>query len=185
MALLRDQNLPVRLRLIGGFESEDYRAALLQRARQLKITEALDWLGFCGDVNRELARLDLLVLPSLFGEGLPMVILEAMACGVPVVATRVEGVPEAVDDGVQGLLVRPQDAEDLARGIARVVRGEVDWNALQRQAITHHAANFSDRSMAAGVADVYRKVLAPPTVTSRPRGFRSVVNAAARLVLRK
>ena len=48
--------------------------------------------------------MDLFVLPSLFGEGLPMVILEAMSAGTPVVATRVEGVPEAIRDGEEGLI---------------------------------------------------------------------------------
>jgi glycosyltransferase involved in cell wall biosynthesis len=185
IAILRNQDLPVRLRAIGGFESEHYRASLLERTQQLGIGDAIDWPGFCADVNCELAHLDLLVLPSLFGEGLPMVILEAMACGVPVVATRVEGVPEAVDDGVQGVLVRPQDAADLARGIARVVQGEMDWSALQRQAIAHHGAHFSDRSMAAGVAAVYRRALAQPRDVARSYSFRSAINAAARLVLRK
>ena len=79
---------------------------------------------FPSDVPAELGAMDLLVLPSLFGEGLPMVVLEAMAAGVPVVATRVEGVPEAIGDGVNGVLAAAGHAADLARAIARVVRGE-------------------------------------------------------------
>ena len=67
--------------------------------------------------------MDLFVLPSLFGEGLPMVVLEAMAAGVPVVATRVPGVPEAIRHGQDGVLVDPGDADDLAQAIAGVVNG--------------------------------------------------------------
>ena len=66
------------------------------RGRAVFVGEHIDWTGFTRDVPAELARLDLFVLPSLFGEGLPMVVLEAMAAGVPVVATRVEGIPEAI-----------------------------------------------------------------------------------------
>jgi glycosyltransferase involved in cell wall biosynthesis len=103
--------------------------------------------------------MDLFVLPSLFGEGLPMVVLEAMAAGVPVVATRVEGVPEAIEHGVSGLVADPSSSDDLARCLACLIRGEFQWHELRRNALQRHATRFSDRVMAAGVADVYRRVL--------------------------
>ena len=103
--------------------------------------------------------MDLLVLPSLFGEGLPMVVLEAMAAGVPVVATRVAGTPEAIRHGHDGVLVSPGDAEDLAGAIADVVDGRYDWSALRANAVARHARHFSDRAMAEGVANVYRELL--------------------------
>ena len=67
------------------------------------------------------------MLPSLFGEGLPMVVLEAMAAGVPVVASRVEGVPEAVGHRETGLLVEPGSVSQLAQAIEEVVGGDVDY----------------------------------------------------------
>ncbi|MDR6788468.1 glycosyltransferase involved in cell wall biosynthesis [Sphingomonas sp. BE138] len=67
-----------------------------------------------------IARADLLVLPS-FMEGLPIVLMEAMAIGVPVIGSRVAGVPELIEDGVEGLLFRPGDWADLRRAIARVL----------------------------------------------------------------
>ena len=87
-----------------------------------------------------------------------MVVLEAMAAGVPVVATRVEGVPEAIRDGLDGLLVPPGDPNALAQAIARVVRAEVDWLAFRSNALERHAQLFSDRAMACGVAQVYRTI---------------------------
>jgi glycosyltransferase involved in cell wall biosynthesis len=71
-----------------------------------------------------IARADLLVLPS-FMEGLPIVLMEAMAIGVPVIGSRVAGVPELIEDGVEGLLFRPGDWADLRRAIARL-RDEPD-----------------------------------------------------------
>lgn len=68
----------------------------------------------------EIARADLLVLPS-FMEGLPIVLMEAMALGVPVIGSRVAGVPELIEDGVEGLLFRPGDWSDLRRQIARLL----------------------------------------------------------------
>ncbi len=160
LALARAEGMPVRLRAVGGFETPDYEAQILAQVERLNLADAIDWTGFTRDVPAELAKLDLLMLPSLFGEGLPMVVLEAMAAGVPVVATRVEGVLEAIRDGVDGLIVPPGDSQALASAVGRLVRGEVDWSALRLAAHRRQAAMFSDRSMAEGVAEVYREVLA-------------------------
>jgi len=159
LAKLRSEGLPVRLRAVGGFETLEYERQVKSLAARLGLAEAVDWTGFTEDVDRELARVDLFVLPSLFGEGLPMVVLEAMAAGVPVVATRVEGVPEAIRDGHDGLVAEPGDSHSLARAIRRVVCGKVNWSLLRRSALERQAERFSDRSMAAGVAEVYRRVL--------------------------
>lgn len=159
LAILGREGLPVRLRAVGPFETPDYGAALRDRAAKLGVAESVEWTGLTRDVNAELARMDLFILPSLFGEGMPMVVLEAMAAGVPVVASRVEGIPEAIRDGRDGLLVAPGDPAELAGAIARVMRGEVDWRTLQASALARHAERFSDRAMAAGVAAVYRAII--------------------------
>ena len=78
-------------------------------------------------MNRELAKINLFVLPSLFGEGLPMVVLEAMAAGLPVVASRVEGVPEAVVHRETGLLVEAGSVSQLAGSIEEIIVGDVDY----------------------------------------------------------
>jgi glycosyltransferase involved in cell wall biosynthesis len=161
LSLARAAGLPLRLRAIGGFETSAYESQILAQAERLHLSEAIDWIGFTRDVSAQLGKLDLLILPSLFGEGLPMVVLEAMAAGVPIIATRVEGVPEAIRDGVDGLIVAPDDPRALADAIGSCVRGEVDWAALRIAAHRRQAALFSDRAMAEGVAHVYQEVLAP------------------------
>ncbi len=161
LAILRAKGLAVRLRAVGAFETADYERQIKSEAERLELTGVIDWIGFTRDVSAELARMDLFVLPSLFGEGLPMVVLEAMAAGVPVVATRVEGVPEAIRDGLEGLLVDPGDPLDLAQVLAAVIMGDEDWTAIRERAHRRQAEEFSDRSMARGVAEVYRQVLAP------------------------
>jgi glycosyltransferase involved in cell wall biosynthesis len=89
-----------------------------------------------------------------------MVVLEAMAAGVPVVATSVAGIPEAIRHGQDGLIVPPGDAEQLAGVIAAMVRGDFDWSAMRTSAAARQSQLFSDQSMASGVAEVYREVLA-------------------------
>jgi glycosyltransferase involved in cell wall biosynthesis len=159
VAHLRSAGHDVRLRAIGEFESPEYRQQIESQIARLGIASCIEWTGFTSDVPAELARLDLFVLPSLFGEGLPMVVLEAMASGVPVVGTRVEGVPEAIRDRIDGLLAQPNDAADLARAISQFVCGDVDWFACREHAHRRQAEFFSDESMARGVAEIYREVL--------------------------
>jgi glycosyltransferase involved in cell wall biosynthesis len=159
LAILRREGHAVRLRAVGPFETPEYERLLKDRARQLAVEDAVEWTGFTRDVNAELERFDLFVLPSLFGEGLPMVVLEAMAAGVPVVGTRVEGVPEAIRDGLDGALAAPGDAEDLAGAMHRILSGRLDWTRLRESARQRHAEKFSDASMARGVASVYRHIL--------------------------
>lgn len=160
LAALRSWGVDVRLRAVGGFETLAYESAVLALAERLDLTRAIDWVGFTRQVDAELARMDLFVLPSLFGEGLPMVVLEAMAAGVPIIASRVEGVPEAVVHRETGLLVDPESVSQLATAIQAFVRGEVNYQALSRKGRERHAERFSDVAMARGVAEVYRAVLA-------------------------
>ena len=149
----------MRLRAVGRFETPEYEQQIKQQVQELGITDAIDWRGFRRDVPAELATMDLFVLPSLFGEGLPFVILEAMASGVPVISTSVEGIPEAVRDGQDGLIVPPSNPEALAGAIRRIVEGQVDWQSLRHSAHQRQGCNYTDRTMAEGVAAAYESVL--------------------------
>jgi len=161
IAAARSTGLDVRLRAIGPFESNDYERSVHQLVEQLNIENAIDWTGFVQDIPAELARIDALALPSLFGEGLPMVVLEAMAAGVPVIASHVEGVPEAIRHRIDGLLVEPGSVSQLAQAIAELADGgELDYAAMSRSAQQRHAAQFAAEIMARRVADVYDRVLA-------------------------
>lgn len=158
LAELRSQGRDVKLRAVGPFESDAYGDQLKALAKKLGLEEHVVWTGFTRDVTAELLQMDLFVLPSLFGEGLPMVVLEAMATGVPVVATRVEGVPEAIHHGQNGVLAAPNDAADLAKVIGTVLKGEFDWSELQVNGFQRHRDSFSDVAMARGVAAVYDRL---------------------------
>lgn len=165
LALLRRDGFPVTLRCIGPFESTEYEQQIRARVDHLELQDAVTFEGFVDNVPAALAKIDMMVLPSLFGEGLPMVVLESMAAGVPVIATRVEGTPEAVQHGRQGLLAEPASPTDFADQIRALVTGQFDWNALSESAAQRHREYFSDDAMARATADVYRKVLEAPSAT--------------------
>jgi glycosyltransferase involved in cell wall biosynthesis len=96
------------------------RENLSRRIRELGLGERFVLAGFRDDLDRFLPHWDLSVLPS-FTEGLPIVVLESYAAGVPVVATAVGGTPEAVADGVDGYLVRPGNPSALAGRILEIL----------------------------------------------------------------
>ena len=160
LAELRSEGKSVSLRAIGGFESKAYQEAVIKLAGTCNVADCIEWTGFVDNVSKELSALDALVLPSLFGEGLPMVVIEAMASGAPVIASRVEGVTEAIRHGVDGLIVEPGSASDLAATLSALMEGRWSWQSLRENAHQRHSLSFSDQAMAAGVADVYRHVFA-------------------------
>jgi glycosyltransferase involved in cell wall biosynthesis len=117
--------------------------------------ENVTLLGHRTDVENVLASLDVLVLPSYAHEGIPQIVLQAQAMARPVVATRIGGIPEVVEDGVTGLLIEPRDAPTLAARIAQLL----DDAALRTQlgAAAHayaEAAHGIDR-MGARLLDLY------------------------------
>lgn len=103
----------VRFVFVGDGPLED---KLKRQIKQLGIQKHFLFLGFRHDVVELLNTFDVFVLPSLY-EGLPNVVLEAMACGKPIVATSVDGTPEAIVHGKTGYLVEPQNATVLSEAL--------------------------------------------------------------------
>ena len=161
LAALRSRNVDVTLRAVGPFETPEYEHEVMALVQRLGVGDAIEWTGFTEDIAEELRQIDLFVLPSLFGEGLPMVVLEAMAAGLPVVASHVEGVPEAIRHREEGLLVEPNSVSQLALAIEAIVSAsdDLDYASLSSNAQQRHADCFSAQAMAADVADVYRSIL--------------------------
>ncbi|MDQ7772424.1 MAG: glycosyltransferase family 4 protein [Elusimicrobiales bacterium] len=108
---------PLRLLIAGSGEME---GELKKRAEALGVSDSVRWAGFRGDMPRLLALCDVFALPSL-REGQPIALIEAMALGLPVAATRLPGVLETMSDGREGLIVPPGDPEGLARALEKLL----------------------------------------------------------------
>jgi glycosyltransferase involved in cell wall biosynthesis len=109
------------------------REALARQVAQRGLTGKFVLAGFCTDLGRFLPHCDLLALPS-YTEGLPVIVLEAFAAGVPVVATAVGGTPEVVEDGVSGRLVPPGEPAALARCTLELLGSESQRRAMSERA---------------------------------------------------
>jgi glycosyltransferase involved in cell wall biosynthesis len=154
-AELARRGVDFELRLAG---EGGLRPQCKKRAAALGIAERVRFLGMVEDVPRFLDDLDVFVLPSL-REGLPMTILEAMAMGVPVVATGIAGVPEVVRHGENGLLVPPGDPTALADALACLAGDEPLRRRLGRNALVTVREGFSVALTARRLERFYAKVL--------------------------
>ena len=134
---------------------------LMTMAARLKIDRACLFIGSRRDVYDVVAALDIFVLPSL-NEGLPMSLLEAMALGRPVIASDVGGIPEVMQHRVNGLLVPPGDAQQLAAACLELAFDRDLAAALGARARQTIEAAFTHERSGAALLNVYRSLAARP-----------------------
>jgi glycosyltransferase involved in cell wall biosynthesis len=155
---LRAHGIDATLCLVG--DGPD-RPGLERRAHELGIVKDTLFLGYQEDVGPLYAAFDALVLPS-GNEGTPVSVIEALAAGTPVVATRVGGVPDVVRDGEDGYLVEPGDSELFAKRLAELARDPA----------------LRERLGAAGRARVLPRYAVERLVDDIDRLYRSLLSAA-------
>lgn len=158
-ALVRASYPGARLVLAGGGPQ---RAALARLARSLRVDAAV---GFAGPVdNAAMPALyqasDIVLNPSL-ADNMPISVLEALACGVPVVSTNVGGIPALLQDGVTALLVPPGDPAAMAQAILALLRDPSRAQTLADAGLAH-AATFGWAGIAPGLAAHYRRIRTAP-----------------------
>jgi glycosyltransferase involved in cell wall biosynthesis len=141
----------IRFVLVGEGEK---RPKIEQQVRKAGLEKHFLFLGSRKDIPELLACAEILILPSR-AEGLPNVILEAMAAGLPVVATRVGGTPEIIEDGATGLLVPPEDPCALAEAIQRLLRDRSMAARVGRTARERIRTSFSFERVAREIETVY------------------------------
>jgi glycosyltransferase involved in cell wall biosynthesis len=149
----------VRAILVGDDleQGGEYRRFLEREAERLGVTDRVVFAGPRDDVDRVLADVDVLALPS-WTEGLPLVALEAMARGRPVIATPVGGTAEAVVDGETGILVPPRDPQRLAEGLRRLAADPALRERLGAKGRERVAERFSAREMTRRMLEIYDEV---------------------------
>jgi glycosyltransferase involved in cell wall biosynthesis len=153
MAGLKAAGLDVHLTLVGdGPERESLHAL----SRALGVADDVTFTGAVShpEVEAVLRRSDIFCLPS-FAEGVPIVLMEAMAMQLPVVACGVMGIPELIEDGVSGRLIRPGSKADLTDTLATLAQDRDQRLALGRRARERVSAQFDLRTNAARLYRLY------------------------------
>ncbi|MDP8970358.1 MAG: glycosyltransferase [Actinomycetota bacterium] len=148
-----DSGMPVRFVAVGQGPLEP---ELRRVHAELGLGSAFAFLGYREDALSVAAASDIFALASLH-EGYPIAVMEALAVGLPVVATPVGGIPDAVRDGVEGLIVPPREPALLAEAILRLVR-DPGLRAAMSKAATERGRAFDIRHAARRIEAVYRAV---------------------------
>ena len=141
------------------------REALEKEVEELGLNHRVIFAGQQDNIPEILALLDIFVLPSVT-EGLPLTILEAMAAGKPVVATRVGGVPEAILEGKTGLIVAPKDPEALAVALASLLGEKDRINRMGTYGQRYVQEKFTVEHMVQKTTDLYNQLLMKKKRTS-------------------
>ncbi|NNE07551.1 MAG: glycosyltransferase [Gemmatimonadetes bacterium] len=144
-----------RLWIIGA---GPLREALAREARDHGVADSVEFFGQRSDLAPFYDSMDLFVLPSRY-EATSLALLEAMASGVPVVSTRIAGVADVIEDGVNGLLVPPGDAPSLASAIERLIRDESLRARLAESARATMLRNHTREMMIENLESLYRELI--------------------------
>jgi glycosyltransferase involved in cell wall biosynthesis len=160
---------PMATLLVGG--AGDFLTEARQLSSALDVTGSVRFLGQVphARVPEHVAACDIFVLPTLRQEGLPFSVLEAMACGKPVVVSRIGGVPSVVRDGENGLLVRPNDPQALAGAVERLLGDSSLATRLAQEARKTIESRFTHQEMVQRTADILEGVVRSSRSSSRGR----------------
>ncbi|HEX9532346.1 MAG TPA: glycosyltransferase [bacterium] len=151
------QRCPAARLWIVGDGPEQMR--LTKIAQEIGLGSSVEWLGYRDDPAEVYRQIVVLLVPSR-SEGLPNVVLEAMAHGIPVVAAAVGGVPEVVSDGETGFLVPPSDTNGLASRVVELLQSPALRRRLGQAAQDHVVARFSPTARCQALLRVYEEACA-------------------------
>lgn len=152
--LLKKRDVPARIILAGPLDPGNPSAIPEEVILSWQAEELLEWLGMQEDMESVYAKSHIVTLPS-FHEGVPTVLIEAAACGRPLVATDIPGCRVVITPDENGLLVPPRDAEALANALARLVRSPALRQQMGKMARKRVLQKFTHQHVNTATIEVY------------------------------
>lgn len=149
--ILKNTYKNIKLLLVGeGSEKK----SLTKLVNDLKLEEQILFVGKTNETKKYLQALDVFVLPSL-QEGLSIAIIEAMAAGVPVIASNVNGIPEVVTNNLDGILIDPQDEYKIAKAVEKLINNKTFRDSLVENAYEKVKVKFDIKNIVNEFQDLY------------------------------
>jgi len=156
---LRQEGIPARFALLGGANSSYPGAVSELQLRQWVEEGCIEWWGYQENMRDVYRDCHIVCLPTSYGEGVPRVLIEAAACGRPVVTTNVAGCRDIVENGMNGLLVPPGDHKSLVDALRRLLTDRELRQELGLAGRGHVERGFSETAIVEQTLDIYRQLL--------------------------
>lgn len=156
---LRGEGLAARFVLTGQPDEENPSSVSRRQLEAWAAEGVVEWWGHRSDMPQVLAGTHIFCLPSYYGEGIPKVLIEAMACARPVVTTTMPGCSEAVEDGVTGLQVAPRDVPGLTAAIRRLLQDPAACTRMGEAGRRKAEAEFAEETIIEQTKAVYGELL--------------------------
>jgi glycosyltransferase involved in cell wall biosynthesis len=161
-SILARRGIDLKLELYGIPDPGNPRAITRKTLEEWEKMPAVTWHGFSDDIRRVWVRADIAIMPSRGGEGLPRSLLEAAACGRPLVVTDVPGCRHFVRDGIEGLVIPPENPQALADALEKLA-ADPDLRARMGKAARERVLDgFTEQHMRKAVLAIYRILLDTP-----------------------
>lgn len=157
-----ETNRSIKVLVVGSISREESNVAHFEELKRYlneqNVAEYFVFTDFRTDTTRFLQSFDVFVLPTHF-EGFPLVILEAMAQKIPVVATAVSGIPEAIKHGATGLLHAHENSDELAQAIESLLKNKEFAEKIADAGYQSVKENFSQQKFTENIVGFYRRIL--------------------------
>lgn len=155
------QNPYLKLKIVGAPDKEkmEYYQHLKTLVNRFSLSHNVEFPGFRQDVENVLGEARIAISPSIIDEAFPRAVLEACACGIPIVATEVGGVSEIIENGINGLMVEPKNSEAMAKAILKLADDTALADAMAEKAREKVEQLYSMEKSLKETEQVYRKAL--------------------------
>jgi glycosyltransferase involved in cell wall biosynthesis len=150
--ILSKKHKNLRLMIVGD---GPLRSKLEAYAKNLQISSRIVFTGLRKDIFSLLKLSDLFVLPSIEREGLGLALIEAMASGLPLIGTNLGGIPEVIENNVNGILIPPGNSKSLAKAIERLITNQNLRDEMGKQGKRIYKEKFSDKTMIDKIESLY------------------------------
>lgn len=157
--ILRERTVAVRVVLVGAPDEENPGSVPPAVLQQWHDEGVLEWRGHCNNVEEIWRESHIAVLPSYYGEGVPKCLLEAAACGLPIITTDTPGCREVVRDGENGILVTPRDPNAVADAIEKLASDAALRVRMGKQSRVKAETEYSEQIVQKATVAVYRRLL--------------------------
>jgi glycosyltransferase involved in cell wall biosynthesis len=157
--ILREQGVSARFVLVGEPDAENPSSVSRKQLQVWSDSGVVEWWGYHNDMPEVLPQARIVCLPSYYGEGIPKVLIEAMACARPIVTTDMPGCRDIIQSGKNGLLVNPRDVENLSMALKVLLLDESKCQQMGIEGRRIAEEEFALPRIIAETMAVYRELL--------------------------